>query len=424
MVKAPQFPESVPSGVLLKWLKTDGEAITADEVIAEIETDKVVIEVYAPFSGSVVRLMCQEGDEVISGQDLAVVGEGAGAAPAPQGGDASETASETAAAARPAAAEAPAAGGGGDDLEAERERRLAEAGPAVRKLIAESGLDIAQIGGSGRGGRVTRKDVLDFQKGQGSAPAAAPAPAPSPAPAAPPAPSPDGRDVQREPMTRLRRTIAERLSTVGNHTAMLTTFNEVDLSQIKALRDSEKQNFLDRHGVRLGFMSFFVRASIIALREYPLVNASIEGDDIVYHGYQDVGIAVSSQRGLVVPVLRDAQQLTLAGIERAINDFGERAQAGKLSLDELQGGTFTISNGGVFGSMLSTPILNPPQTAVLGMHNIVDRPVVRDGEIVIRPMMYLALTYDHRLLDGRDAVLFLVRIRDLLETPMRLMLLD
>lgn len=399
-IKAPEFPESVADGEVATWHVQVGEAVRRDQVIVDIETDKVVLEVVAPADGKLVAIVKEEGETVLADELLATfeTGDVGAAAPssttrAPDSETPSSDASDS------------------DDV---------IASPAARKMAEEQGLTLSQVAGSGKDGRITKEDVLkavaDAQK-----PSTSSTPAPQKAPETNEV---SGERLERRvPMTRIRASIARRLVEAQQTAAMLTTFNEVDMSPIMELRSRYKEEFEKAHnGTRLGFMSFFVRSSIEALKRFPLVNASIDGNDIVYHGYQDIGVAVGSPRGLVVPVLRDADSLTLAEIEDQIRDFGSRAQENKLSIADMTGGTFTISNGGVFGSLLSTPILNPPQTAILGMHKIADRPVAVNGEVVIRPMMYLALSYDHRLIDGQEAVRFLVTIKDFLEEPARILL--
>ncbi len=401
-IKTPTFPESVQDGTVASWHKATGEAVTRDELIVEIETDKVVLEVVAPADGVMGEIVKGEGDTVLSGEVIAHVLEGA---------------STTAA---PAAAESAATSSTSDDADS-------VASPSARKLAAEKGLDLAAIKGSGRGGLITKEDV----ENAGKAPVApAPAASKAAAPAAPKAVTSapalagqGGRVEKRVPMTRLRKRIAERLLQATSTTAMLTTFNEVNMQPVMDLRKKYKDQFEKTHnGTRLGFMGFFVKAAVEALKRYPAVNASIDGDDVVYHGYQDIGVAVSTEKGLVVPVLRNAENMGLADVESGIRDFGLRARDGKLGIDEMTGGTFTITNGGVFGSLLSTPILNPPQTAILGMHKIQERPMAVNGQVVIQPIMYLALSYDHRMVDGKEAVQFLVAIKDLLEDPARILL--
>ncbi|BCG24055.1 MULTISPECIES: 2-oxoglutarate dehydrogenase complex dihydrolipoyllysine-residue succinyltransferase [Pseudomonas] len=403
-IKAPTFPESVADGTVATWHKKPGEAVKRDELIVDIETDKVVMEVLAEADGVLAEIVKNEGDTVLSGELLGKLTEGGAAAAAP--------AAAAPAAAPAAQAAAPAAGG--DD---------AILSPAARKLAEENGIDPNSIAGTGKGGRVTKEDVVAAVEAKKSAPAAAPA-AKAAAPAAEaPVFAAGDRVEKRVPMTRLRAKVAERLVEAQSTMAMLTTFNEVDMTEVMALRSKYKDLFEKTHnGVRLGFMSFFVKASVEALKRFPAVNASIDGNDIVYHGYQDIGVAVSSDRGLVVPVLRNAELMSLAEVENGIATFGKKAREGKLSIDEMTGGTFTITNGGTFGSMMSTPIVNPPQAAILGMHNIIQRPMAVNGQVVIRPMMYLALSYDHRLIDGKEAVSFLVTIKNLLEDPARLLL--
>ena len=401
-IKAPAFPESITEGTVAVWHKAPGEPVRRDDLLVDIETDKVVLEVVAPADGQLSRVVKEEGDVVASEELLATFEPGEVTAPTMPGQD---TAPPT---------------------------EQVSASPAARKLAEEKGLDIARVQGTGRDGRITKVDVTQFVEEErptppppGKQPKSVepePAAAPTTAPAFDPVGA--GERVQRRvPMTRLRASIARRLVEAQQNAAMLTTFNEVDMSPVMALRRKFQDEFQARHnGTRLGFMSFFVRASVEALKRYPAVNASIDGDDIVYHGYYDIGVAVNTERGLVVPVVRDADALGMAQIEDQINEYGAKARTGKLSIEEMSGGTFTLSNGGVFGSLLSTPILNPPQTGILGMHKIQERPVVRDGEIVVRPMMYLALSYDHRLIDGSDAVRFLVAIKGLLEDPARILL--
>lgn len=390
-VKVPQFSESVSEGTLLEWNKQVGEAVSQDETLIEIETDKVIMEVPCPADGVLVEIIVQGGENVESEQLLAKIDTAATAtAAAPVAEEATE-------AAAPAAAATATKG----DV----------ASPAAAKILSEKGLEASAVAGSGKEGRVTKADAQAAQK---AAPAAA-------------APvqigqALDGRPEQRVPMTRLRARVAERLLQSQQENAILTTFNEVNMKPVMDLRAKFRDQFEKEHGVRLGFMSFFIKAAVAALKKYPLLNASIDGNDIVYHGYFDIGIAVSSPRGLVVPILRNADQLSLAEIEKTIAEFGAKAREGRLSIEELTGGTFSISNGGVFGSMMSTPIINPPQSAILGVHATKDRAVVEDGEIVIRPMNYLALSYDHRLIDGREAVLGLVAMKEALEEPARLLL--
>lgn len=399
-LKAPTLPESVPDGTIATWYKKVGEAVSRDELLVDIETDKVVIEVVSPVDGILKEVLKESGETIVSNEAIGSV----------VAGEAEETAAP-AAAAKPEEP-APIANSSGESL----------ASPAARKLIEENNLDAASIAGSGKDGRITKEDVL---KAVSIPASAAPAKAVDPPVATPmlPAASSQGRLEERVPMSRLRATIAERLLHASQSTAMLTTFNEVNMQPIMEIRNRYKAEFEKAHdGIRLGFMSFFVRACVEALKRYPAVNASIDGNDIVYHGYQDVGVAVSSPRGLVVPVLRNADNMGLAKIEKEVREFGERARDGKLAIEDMTGGTFTISNGGVFGSLLSTPLLNPPQTAILGMHKIQDRPMAVEGEVKVLPMMYLALSYDHRMIDGKEAVQFLVTVKELLEDPTRLLL--
>ncbi|MDE3739564.1 MULTISPECIES: 2-oxoglutarate dehydrogenase complex dihydrolipoyllysine-residue succinyltransferase [Pseudomonas] len=401
-IKAPTFPESVADGTVATWHKKPGDAVKRDELIVDIETDKVVMEVLAETDGVLAEIVKNEGDTVLSGELLGKLNAGAAAA-----------APAAAAAAPVAQAAAPAAAAADDAI----------LSPAARKLAEENGIDPNSIAGTGKGGRVTKEDVVAAVEAKKSAPAAAPAAKPAAPAAEAPVFAAGDRVEKRVPMTRLRAKVAERLVEAQSTMAMLTTFNEVDMTEVMALRSKYKDLFEKTHnGVRLGFMSFFVKASVEALKRFPAVNASIDGNDIVYHGYQDIGVAVSSDRGLVVPVLRNAELMSLAEVENGIATFGKKAREGKLSIDEMTGGTFTITNGGTFGSMMSTPIVNPPQAAILGMHNIIQRPMAINGQVVIRPMMYLALSYDHRLIDGKEAVSFLVTIKNLLEDPARLLL--
>ena len=397
-VKVPQLSESVAEATLLTWNKKVGEFVKRDENLIDIETDKVVLETPAPRDGVLTRIIKGDGSTVASNEVIAQID--------------TEAAAAVSATAVKAEAKTPVKAGA---------QPAATAMPSAQKLAAEKNLDTAAISGSGRGGRVTKGDVLDALGGK--TPAAAPALAPQRAPAPLVEPQDLGeRPEQRVPMSRLRARIAERLVQSQSTAAILTTFNEVNMQPVMDLRRKYKEQFEKEHGVKLGFMSFFVKAAVYALKKFPVVNASIDGNDIVYHGYYDIGMAVGSPRGLVVPIIRNTDQLTLAGIEKQIADFGARAQAGKLTIEELTGGTFSISNGGVFGSMLSTPIINPPQSAILGVHATQDRPVVENGQIVIRPMNYLALSYDHRIIDGREAVLALVAMKDALEDPARMLL--
>jgi 2-oxoglutarate dehydrogenase E2 component (dihydrolipoamide succinyltransferase) len=408
-VRVPQLPESVADATLVAWHKKPGDAVNRDENLVDLETDKVVLEVPAPAAGVITELKAQNGATVTSGQLLALLEEGATAVVSAPAGTPVPPA---AAAAQPASTADAKAGGSADKL-----------APSVRRLVEEHKLEPGAIAGSGRDGRITKGDVLSHlgTKDGGTTVAAAPATAALPLPS--PAATPSGaRGERRVPMTRLRARIAERLVQAQATAAMLTTFNEVDLKAVNELRARHKERFEKAHGARLGFMSFFVKASIEALRRFPLVNASVDGTDIVYHEYYDIGVAVSTDRGLIVPVLRNADALGFGEIEQAVVGYANRAREGSLTIEELTGGTFTITNGGVFGSLLSTPILNAPQSAILGMHKIQERPVVVDGQVVVRPMMYLALTYDHRIVDGREAVQFLVAVKDALEDPARLLL--
>lgn len=403
-IKAPTFPESVADGTVATWHKKPGEAVKRDELIVDIETDKVVIEVLAEADGVLAEIIKNEGDTVLSNELLGKLNEGGAAAPA-------APAAAAPAAAPAAQAAAPAAAGGDDAI----------LSPAARKLAEEAGIDPNSIAGTGKGGRVTKEDVVAAVEAKKNAPAAPAKPA-APAAEAPIFAAGD-RVEKRVPMTRLRAKVAERLVEAQSAMAMLTTFNEVNMKPIMDLRSKYKDLFEKKHnGVRLGFMSFFVKAATEALKRFPGVNASIDGNDIVYHGYFDIGIAVGSPRGLVVPVLRNVDQMSFADIEKKIAEFGAKAKEGKLSIDELTGGTFSISNGGTFGSMLSTPIINPPQSAILGVHATKDRAVVENGQVVVRPMNYLAMSYDHRIIDGREAVLGLVAMKEALEDPARLLL--
>ncbi|MEG2359386.1 2-oxoglutarate dehydrogenase complex dihydrolipoyllysine-residue succinyltransferase, partial [Acinetobacter sp.] len=384
-IKAPVFPESVADGTIATWHKQPGEAVSRDEVICDIETDKVVLEVVAPADGTIAAIVKNEGDTVLSAEVIAQFEEGAVSGAAPAAAPQAEQKAEPAAAVQAAAGAA-----------------VADQAPAVRKALTESGIPAADVAGTGRGGRITKEDVASHQ--------AKPA-----APAAAPLSVAVGERVEkRVPMTRLRKRVAERLLAATQETAMLTTFNEVNMKPIMEMRAQYKDAFEKRHGARLGFMSFFVKAATEALKRYPAVNASIDGNDIVYHGYYDIGVAVSSERGLVVPVLRDTDRMNYAEVENGIRDFAYKARDGKLGIEDMTGGTFTITNGGTFGSLLSTPILNTPQTAILGMHKIQERPMAVKGQVEILPMMYLALSYDHRLIDGKEAVGFLVTIKELL----------
>jgi 2-oxoglutarate dehydrogenase E2 component (dihydrolipoamide succinyltransferase) len=439
-VKVPQLPESVADATLITWHKKLGETVRRDENLVDLETDKVVLEVPAPADGVLKEIVAADGAVVTSGQVLAVLEPGGVAAAAPPAAEAKPAAPaaapaakvastpkapepppKAAAAAAPARANAPAAAQARSPDAANNRM-----GPAVRKLVEEHDLVPGSIAGSGREGRITKGDVLDYiadhrattvgidhdvvhQAGLGGQ--------------EPQRASGPSRTEQRVPMTRLRARIAERLLQAQQQAAMLTTFNEVDMGAVMALRQRYQDQFTERHGIKLGFMSFFVKACIEALRQFPLLNASVDGNDIVYHEFFDIGVAVSTDRGLIVPVLRNAEMASFAEIEQSIRDFGTRARGGTLQMEELTGGTFTITNGGIFGSLMSTPILNPPQSGILGMHKIAQRPMVVDGKIEARPMMYLALTYDHRTVDGREAVQFLVHVKDLIEDPARLLLL-
>ncbi|GGS26656.1 2-oxoglutarate dehydrogenase complex dihydrolipoyllysine-residue succinyltransferase [Deinococcus knuensis] len=402
-IKVPVFSESVSEGTLLTWHKKPGDAVKRGEVLAEIETDKVVLEVTALQDGVLTSIAKQEGDTVLSEETLGVVGD-AGSAPAPAAAPAEAPAA--APAETPAAAPAEAAAG------ADRREDLS---PAVRKVVVENNLNPAQIPATGPKGNITKADAMGAVGQQ--APASTPA-APAPAASVPAGARPE----QRVPMTRIRQRISERLKDVQNTAAILTTFNEVNMQPAMDLRKRYQDQFVAKHGVKLGFMSLFVRAATEALKAFPVVNASVDGKDIIYHGFYDIGIAVASDRGLVVPVLRDTEQMSLAGIEKAIGGFAQKAKAGKLTLDDMSGGTFSITNGGTFGSMMSTPIINAPQSAILGMHNIIERPIAQNGQVVIAPMMYIALSYDHRIIDGKEAVQFLVTIKNLLEDPARMLL--
>lgn len=396
-IKAPVFPESVADGTIATWHKQPGEAVSRDEVICDIETDKVVLEVVAPADGTIAQIIKNEGDTVLSNEVIAQFEEGAVSGAVQTQAVQSEEKVEQAAAKTEAGA-APVV---------ERAQPVADQAPAVRKALTETGINAADVQGTGRGGRITKEDVANHQ----AKPAAAPLTA-----------AVGERIEKRVPMTRLRKRVAERLLAATQETAMLTTFNEVNMKPIMEMRKQYKDAFEKRHGARLGFMSFFVKAATEALKRYPAVNASIDGDDIVYHGYYDIGVAVSSDRGLVVPVLRDTDRMNYAEVESGIGAYAAKAREGKLAIEDMTGGTFTITNGGTFGSLLSTPILNTPQTAILGMHKIQERPMAVNGQVEILPMMYLALSYDHRLIDGKEAVGFLVTIKELLEEPAKLIL--
>ena len=400
-IKAPQFPESIADGEVATWHLSVGESARRDQILVDIETDKVVLEVVAPADGTLTAIHKAEGDIVLAEE---VLGEF-------EPGEVSADTSPAAPTADSALSDEAAATA---DFVTE-----AVASPAARKMAEEQKIDVSQLQGSGKGGRITKEDVLKavaVAEGQMAQAVASPADAPAAA-------VPGERVERRVPMTRLRASIAKRMVEAQQAAAMLTTFNEIDMRGIMDLRARYKDDFSSAHnGTRLGFMSFFIRASVEALKRFPAVNASIDGNDIVYHGYQDIGVAVSTPRGLVAPVIREADSLTIAELEDQVRDYGEKAQAGKLTIDDMSGGTFTVSNGGVFGSLLSTPILNPPQTGILGMHKIQERPMAINGEVVIRPMMYVALSYDHRLIDGKEAVRFLVTIKDFLEEPARILL--
>lgn len=404
-IKAPAFPESVADGEVAAWHKQEGESVSRDELLVEIETDKVVMEVVAPEDGVITKIHAQVGETIDSEQLLATMEQGAvGQAAEASAPQANAAAKETAASDEPADS--------------------AQMGPAARQLVEEHKLDVSQIAGTGKNGRITKEDILKHMKAEV---ASAPAPAPVTAPVATAQDTAVGasseRVERRVPMTRMRAKIAERLLNASQETAMLTTFNEVNMAPMMALRSKYKEQFEKTHnGTRLGFMGLFVKAACEALKRFPSVNASIDGNDVVYHGYQDIGVAVSTEDGLVVPILRDADFMSVADVEAAIRDLGLRARDKKLTIEDMTGGTFTVSNGGVFGSLMSTPILNPPQTGILGMHKIQERPMAVDGQVVILPMMYLALSYDHRLIDGKTAVQFLVAIKDLVEDPARILL--
>jgi 2-oxoglutarate dehydrogenase E2 component (dihydrolipoamide succinyltransferase) len=429
-VRVPQLPESVADATLMAWHKKPGDAVARDENLVDLETDKVMLEVPAPVAGILTEIKLGDGVKVTSGQVMALIEESAGAAAAAgvpgasapaimaAPGGTTTNAKEAAVAASGTASAAPGAG---------------KLSPAARRVIDENKLDAGAVTGSGRDGRVSKSDVVNYLAAKTPAPASASAarsgPTPAPTPSAAPAPTPAAMPVarsaradERVPMTRLRARIAERMVQAQATQALLTSFNEVDLKAVNELRGRYKDQFEKRYGVKLGFMSFFTRACVEALKRFPSVNASVEGNDIVYHDYFDVGVAVSTDRGLIVPILRDADQSSFADIEKSIANFAGRARAGTITMEELTGGTFTITNGGTFGSLLSTPIVNSPQSAILGMHKIEDRAVVIDGQIVVRPMMYVALTYDHRIIDGREAVQFLVTVKQCLEDPARMVL--
>jgi 2-oxoglutarate dehydrogenase E2 component (dihydrolipoamide succinyltransferase) len=437
-IRVPQLPESVADATLIAWHKQPGDAIRRDENLADLETDKVVLEVPAPANGVVREIRVKSGTVVTSGQLLAVIDEGdaAGTTPIRQSAAAiaaaaQAAASQAAAAQGPAALRAAAAGAAVSGAEASRDG--GKLSPSVRRLVEENRLDPAAIPASGRDGRLTKADVvgfLDKKPAAAPAPVAAPAVAGAPLPAQAPAaggaaraPAPAGaRAEQRVPMTRLRARIAQRLLEAQSTQALLTSFNEVDLTAVQELRARYKDRFEKQHGVKLGFMSFFVKACIEALKKFPVVNASVDGNDIIYHEYYDIGVAVSTDRGLLVPIVRDADAKSFAQIEKEVAEYARKARDGTIALADLTGGTFTITNGGVFGSLMSTPIVNAPQSAILGMHKIQDRPMVVDGQVAVRPMMYLAVTYDHRIIDGREAVQFLVAVKEALEDPGRMLL--
>ena len=412
-VKVPTLGESVTEATVGQWLKKPGEAVKADEPIVSLETDKVAVDVPAPAAGTMGDIVAKEGDTVEVGALLAYVNEGAAAAPSPASAPAAKAEAATPAPSASTPAPAPAAAdedGEGGNL---------TLSPAVRRLVLEHGLDPSKIKGSGKDGRLTKDDVMAAVDA-GTARAASTGAEAAPAEAAPAAgPS---RKQERVKMTRLRQTVAKRLKEAQNNAALLTTFNDVDMTNVIEARTKYKDLFEKKHGVRLGFMGFFTKAVCMALKDIPGVNGQIEGDEIVYNDFADISVAVSAPTGLVVPVIRNAESMSVAQIERTIGDFGKKAKEGKLTMEDMKGGTFTISNGGVFGSLMSTPIINPPQSAVLGLHRIEDRPVVRDGQVVVRPMMYLALSYDHRLIDGREAVTFLVAVKNAIEDPTRLLI--
>ena len=392
-IKSPTYPESVSDGTISNWVKKEGESVKQDELIAEIETDKIVLEVLSPIDGEISKIIKNEGDIVLSGELIAEVEKNHISTSVNESIEEDTKNLET-------------------NISTESKKSMGH-GPAIRRLLDEHKINPKDVVGTGKDGRLTKTDIKnylsEFESKNINESELTPV-------------KDSSREEERVPMSRMRSTIAKRLLTVTQETAMLTTFNEVDMQPIKNLRNEYGEDFKQNHGLKLGFMGFFVAASIIALKKYPIANASIDGSDVVYHGYQDISVAVSTDKGLVVPVIRDADMMTLPEIEKIIIEFSSKAQEGKLSIEEMQGGTFTISNGGVFGSLLSTPILNAPQTAILGMHKIQDRPIVIDGKIEIRPMMYLALSYDHRLLDGKDAVSFLISIKEQLEKPERLLL--
>jgi 2-oxoglutarate dehydrogenase E2 component (dihydrolipoamide succinyltransferase) len=408
-VKVPVLPESVSDATIAAWHKQPGEAVKRDENLVDLETDKVVLEVPAPADGVLKEIRHDTGDTVNSQDVIAILEEGA-AAEAPKAAEAKKEPKQPQPAAKAEATAAPTPGKSAADTQS--------LSPAAARMAAEEKIDTSKIEGTGRGGQVTKEDLVNFQR----APKPAPAKTPSPESRAPAPATPGSRPEERVPMTRMRARIAERLMQSKNSTAMLTSSNEVNLAKVVALRKQLGEQFQATHGVKLGYMSFFVKATCEALKRHPVVNASVDGNDIIYHGYQDISIAVSTDRGLVTPVLRDAQDMSFADIEKAIADFAKKAREGGLTLDDLQGGTFTITNGGTFGSLFSTPIVNPPQSGILGMHTIKERAVVENGQVVAAPMMYIAISYDHRIVDGKDAVLFLVDIKNQLENPHRMLL--
>ncbi len=416
----PTLGESVTEATVAKWFKAEGDAVAVDEPILELETDKVTLEVNASAAGTLSEISAKEGDNVEVGALLGMIGEG-GAAPAKKAeAEASAETAKPAESAPTASAsdKGDAADKANDDANDDRDKLS----PAVRKLVDENNLDASQISGTGKDGRLTKGDVLSFMKDGGGAAAPAASPASAAKPAAPAEPRAEDPREERVKMTRLRKRIAERLKEAQNTAAMLTTFNEIDMTNVMAARKKFQDDFEKRHGCRLGFMSFFVKACIVALQELPAVNGEIDGDELIYKNYYDIGVAVGTEQGLVVPVLRDADKKSFADVEKGITELGLKARDGKLGMDELTGGTFTITNGGVYGSMMSTPILNPPQSGILGMHKIDRRPVAVGDSIEIRPMMYVALSYDHRIIDGREAVTFLVRVKECIEDPERILL--
>lgn len=424
-IQAPVFPESVAEGTIATWHKKPGEQCERDELIVDIETDKVVLEVVAPGDGVIKEIVKNEGDTVESGEVIGKFAEGESGSAG--GGEAKEESGDSAGGEAAGAKDEPAPEPAASDDKGEAGGEEPLVSPAAKKMAEEKGVDLSKVEATGKGGRVLKEDVQRAadQKGSEPAPAAKSSGggSQSAAPEAPAGSMPEGeRPEKRVPMTRMRASIAKRLVDVQQTTAMLTTFNEVNMQPIMDIRQQYKESFEKRHGVKLGFMGFFVKAATEALKRFPAVNASIDGNEMVYHGYQDVGIAVSTDRGLVVPVLRDADALSVADVEQGINTFGQKARDGKLTIEEMTGGTFSITNGGIFGSLISTPILNPPQTAILGMHKIQERPMAVNGEVKVLPMMYLALSYDHRMIDGKEAVQFLVTIKELLEDPARILL--